>query len=76
LHTADEGRVNSLFVRANMNDPIVSKLAFLQNPQIIVHQDTMDKSLRNQAMKIGIKAISVEVGNPHTFQKRFINQYV
>eukprot|EP01080_Neovahlkampfia_damariscottae_P001083 gene1083-10602_t len=73
LHTASSGRINSLFVRANMNDQIVSKLAHLQNPQIIIHQKSVDKSLRNQAMKIGIKAISVEIGNPQIFQKRFIN---
>ena len=40
----------------------------------IIHQKAVDKSLRNQAMKIGIKSISVEIGNPQIFQKRFINQ--
>jgi predicted deacylase len=72
LHTASSGRVNSLFVRADMNDPISSRLAFLQNPQIVCHQPKQDKSVRGAAASIGIKSIAVEIGNPYIFQKRFI----
>lgn len=72
LHTASFGRINSLFVRADMNDPISSRLAYLQNPQIICHQPKQDKSLRGAAEKIGIKSIAVEIGNPYIFQNRFI----
>ena len=36
LHTASFGRVNSLYVRADMNDPVTARLAKLQNPQVRV----------------------------------------
>lgn len=37
LHTASFGRVNSFYVRANMTDPAMAKMARLVRPQIIVH---------------------------------------
>ncbi|KAI9355368.1 hypothetical protein DFJ73DRAFT_276552 [Zopfochytrium polystomum] len=72
LHTASRGRVNSLYVRANMLDPRTRKMASLQNPQIIVHNKSPDGSLRGAAMDAGIAAITVEIGDPSRFQKRFI----
>lgn len=72
LHTASKGRVNSLYVRANMLDDRTRKMAVLQNPQIIVHNTGPDGSLRSAAMAVGIPAITVEIGNPSIFQKRFV----
>lgn len=72
LHTASKGRVNSLYVRANMTDPDTRAMAQLQNPQIIVHNTSPDGSLRGAAMELGIPAITVEIGDPSRFQKRFI----
>jgi len=31
LHTASTGRINSYYVRADMNDPVVREMALLQN---------------------------------------------
>ena len=42
LHTASFGRVNSYYVRADMNDPVTSKLAQLQQPQMILHNSGQD----------------------------------
>ncbi|CAJ0645855.1 7968_t:CDS:2 [Entrophospora sp. SA101] len=72
LHTASKGRANSLYVRANMNDPRTRRMAKLQNPQIIVHNTSPDGSLRGAAMERGIPAITVEIGDPSKFQKRFV----
>ncbi|PVU98477.1 hypothetical protein BB559_001525 [Furculomyces boomerangus] len=72
LHTASRGRVNSLYVRANLLDPKTRKMALLQNPQIILHNTSPDGSLRGSAMNIGIPSITVEIGDPSTFQKRFV----
>lgn len=72
LHTASFGRVNSFYVRADMNDPMTRRMAFLQHPQIIVHNTGPDGSLRGAAAQLGINAITVEIGNPHTFQLRYI----
>ncbi|OAJ44927.1 hypothetical protein BDEG_28107 [Batrachochytrium dendrobatidis JEL423] len=72
LHTASFGRVNSYYVRSDMNDPVSAVLAKLQQPQVILHNSGQDGTLRSAASSRGIKAITVEIGNPQLFQ----NQYV
>ncbi|GAN10889.1 succinylglutamate desuccinylase/aspartoacylase subfamily protein, partial [Mucor ambiguus] len=42
LHTASFGRVNSYYVRADMNDPLGAKMAKLQQPQILLHNSGQD----------------------------------
>lgn len=72
LHTASSGRINSYYVRADMKHPVVRKLALLQNAQIIVHNPPSDGTLRGAADEMDIPAITLEVGNPNTFQKKMI----
>ncbi|KAJ3203514.1 hypothetical protein HDU67_010146 [Dinochytrium kinnereticum] len=72
LHTASFGRVNSYYVRSDLNDPVSATLAKLQQPQIILHNSGQDGTMRSAASARGIKAITVEIGNPQLFQ----NQYV
>ena len=68
LHTASRGRVNSLYVRADMSDVRTARLAYLQRPEIIVHNPPSDGTLRGAAASAGIPAITVEIGNPSSFQ--------
>jgi hypothetical protein len=42
LHTASFGRVNSYYVRADMNDEVTAQLARLQQPQVILHNSGQD----------------------------------
>ena len=72
LHTASFGRVNSYYIRADMDKPIVRQMALLQNAQIIVHNPPSDGTLRGAAEALGIHAITLEVGNPNTFQRGLI----
>ncbi|KAI9203897.1 uncharacterized protein BJ171DRAFT_582667 [Polychytrium aggregatum] len=72
LHTASFGRINSYYVRSDMNDPVSAIMAKLQQPQIILHNSGQDGTLRSAASSRGIKAITVEIGNPQLLQ----NQYV
>ncbi|MDX1666829.1 MAG: succinylglutamate desuccinylase/aspartoacylase family protein, partial [Saprospiraceae bacterium] len=72
LHTASFGRVNSYYIRADMEDPVVRRMALLQNAQIIVHNPPSDGTLRGAAAELGIHAITLEVGNPNTFQRGLI----
>jgi hypothetical protein len=72
LHTASTGRVNSLYVRADMTDAKCARMAYLQRPQIIVHNPASDRTLRGTAMDLGIPAITVEIGDPQRFQPSFI----
>ena len=72
LHTASFGRINSYYVRSDMNDPVAATLAKLQQPQIILHNSGQDGTLRSAAALLGIKAITVEIGNPQLFQNRYV----
>lgn len=72
LHTASFGRVNSYYIRADMDDKTTRRMALLQNAQIIVHNPPSDGTLRGAADELGIHAITLEVGNPNTFQKGHI----
>jgi predicted deacylase len=64
LHTASFGRVNSLYVRADMNDARCSRLAKLQSPQIVVHNSGPDGSLRGACAALGKPCVTVEIGDP------------
>jgi len=72
LHTASNGRINSYYIRADMSDEVVRKMALLQNAQIIVHNPPNDGTLRGTADELDIPAITLEVGNPNLFQKGMI----
>lgn len=72
LHTASFGRVNSLYVRADMSSPVVAEMARLISPQIIVHNAGTDGTLRAAADDLGIPSITVEVGDPQRFQRGLI----
>lgn len=76
LHTASRGRANCLYIRADMGLPETARMAYLQRPQIILHDPAKDKTLRGAAATLGIPAITVEVGNPSRFQKEYIRKSV
>lgn len=76
LHTASTGRINSYYIRADMDIPVVREMAFLQNADIIVHNPPSDGTLRGAADDLEIPAITLEVGNPSTFQKSLIRSGV
>ncbi|MGB3296809.1 MAG: succinylglutamate desuccinylase/aspartoacylase family protein [Phormidesmis sp.] len=72
LHTASFGNVNSLYVRTDMTNEITAKMAYLQRPQIILHNPASDRTLRGTAAELGIPSITVEIGDPQIFQPRRI----
>jgi uncharacterized protein len=72
LHTASFGRVNALYIRADMTHPVSSKIARVFSPQVIVHNTGADGTLRSAAADLGIHALTVEVGDPHRFQRGLI----
>lgn len=76
LHTASTGRINTFYVRADMDNPVVKQLALLQNPQIIVHNPPSDGTLRGAAAELGVSAVTLEVGNPGIYQRKLIRSGV
>ncbi len=74
LHTASFGRANSYYVRADMADARAARMARLQMPQIIVDNKSNDNTLRGYAEELGIHSITVELMDPHIFQKGVIRE--
>ena len=74
LHTASIGRVNSLYIRADMTDRDIASMAYRLRPEIIVHNPPADGTLRGSAQSMGIPALTVEVGNPQRFQRDYIRR--
>ncbi len=74
LHTASFGRVNCLYVRADMTDPTTARMARLQRPQIILHSRPADGTLRGAAAARGVAAVTVEIGNPHRVQRDHVRR--
>jgi len=73
LHTASFGRVNSLYIRADMSRPQTAEIARLLRPQIVVHNPGEDGTLRAAAEKLGIHAVTVEVGDPQRIQHKLVS---
>lgn len=76
LHTASAGKANSLYVRADLSDPDCKRLAYYQNPQIIVQKYDAEGTLRSWANSRNIPAITIEIGNPDSFQSKITDETV
>jgi uncharacterized protein len=76
LHTASEGRVNSLYVRVDLSYAEAYRLATLFNPEIILHNPGGDGTLRSAARRAEIPAITIEAGNPSVIQHRMVHDGV
>ena len=74
LHTASMGRVNSLYIRADMRSSSIAGLAYRMRPEIIVHNPPTDGTLRGAAQDVGIPALTVEIGNPQRFQRDYVRR--
>ncbi|MGM0578475.1 MAG: succinylglutamate desuccinylase/aspartoacylase family protein [Myxococcota bacterium] len=74
LHTASFGRVNSLYIRADMTHPTTARMAYLLRPQVILHDPPRDRTLRGAAMEMGVPAITIEIGNPQRFHGEYIKR--
>ncbi|MCB0322709.1 MAG: succinylglutamate desuccinylase/aspartoacylase family protein [Bdellovibrionales bacterium] len=72
IHTASEGRTNTLYVRADFESPLVRELALMVNPEIILHVRGGDGTLRSAARRRGIPAITLEAGNPSVLQGKMV----
>ena len=76
LHTASFGRVNSLYARVDMDDPVARRMAYLLRPEIILHNRASDRTLRGTATAARIPAVTIEIGDPQRFQPNFIRSTV
>ena len=74
LHTASFGRVNSHYLRADMSDAEVIALARKLHAQIILHDPPKETTLRGAASACGVRAVTVEIGDPQIFDDGMIDR--
>ncbi|MCB9554951.1 MAG: succinylglutamate desuccinylase/aspartoacylase family protein [Deltaproteobacteria bacterium] len=74
LHTASFGRVNSLYVRADMSNELTAMMARQIGAEIIVHNPGGDGTLRAAAAAAGVHAITVEVGDPQVIERPLVRK--
>lgn len=74
IHTASEGRTNTLYVRADLLSEETQALALTTNPQIVLHAKGGDGTLRNAARQRNIPSVTMEVGNPSVFQGEMVSE--
>lgn len=72
LHTASFGRVNTFYIRADLGNPTTARLARLIGAQILLHNPSKDGTLRGEAESRGIPAVTVEIGDPQSFDRELI----
>lgn len=68
LHTAGSRRINSLYVRADLDHAVVRRMATSLAPEIVVHVPASSATVRGAATASGIPAITVEIGDPQRIQ--------
>ncbi|MEZ4797570.1 MAG: succinylglutamate desuccinylase/aspartoacylase family protein [Flavobacteriaceae bacterium] len=85
MHTASFGRINSLYVRGELGDEKISKMALLQDADIVLNNKGVPsagdniaatRTMRAQAMLKGIPTITVEYGNPQVYQDDMVKRGV
>ena len=76
LHTASEGRVNSLYVRADMSQEVTAQMAYVLRPQIVLHDPPSDYTLRGTLAEQNKPAITVEIRDPQRFQTDSVNRSI
>jgi len=85
MHTASFGRLNSLYVRADLRNDTIAKMARLHPADILLNSKgipstgdaiPMLRTLRAEAMLAGIPTITIEYGNPQVYQNEMIDRGV
>lgn len=74
LHTASRGRINTLYSRVNLDNEAVRELIRFQRTPIVLHASGANKTLRKAAEDNGITAITIEIGNPNIYQKKYVRE--
>lgn len=74
LHTASRGRINTLYSRVNLDDEKVRELIRFQRTPIVLHASSASKTLRKAAEENGTTALTIEIGNPNIYQKKYVRE--
>lgn len=73
LHTASQGRENTLYLRADLAEPRVARMAGLMGAQIVLHNPPSPTTLRGAFASGGRPALTVEIGDPRRYQPELVD---
>ncbi|MFD1633147.1 succinylglutamate desuccinylase/aspartoacylase family protein [Haloplanus ruber] len=73
FHTSTRGRTNTLHVRADVDQPAVSRLAHAFGSSVIVDGAGSDGTLRGEATRTGVPTVTIEMGEAHRFERPLID---
>ncbi|WP_435332589.1 succinylglutamate desuccinylase/aspartoacylase family protein [Haloarchaeobius sp. TZWWS8] len=76
FHTSTRNRTTMYHVRADMNNPVVARLAHAFGANVILSGESEPGMLRTVATNDGIPTITVEMGKAHRFQPALIDRAV
>jgi hypothetical protein len=83
MHTASFGRINSLYVRADLREDSLRILASLQQPDLILNSlggpstgmvSSSLRTMRGEATLMGIPCVTIEYGDPQVFQEEMVER--
>ncbi|WP_053948031.1 succinylglutamate desuccinylase/aspartoacylase family protein [Halolamina sediminis] len=74
FHTSTRGRTNMLHVRADMGNEGTPRLARAFGSNVVIDSEGASGTLRREATAAGVPTITVEMGEAHRFQRRFIDR--
>jgi hypothetical protein len=72
LHTASEGRVNSFYIKADVDKQLEYELSEILSPQIIVNEKGPKGSFRHTFESFNVPSLTLELGDPNLFQLHHI----
>ncbi len=74
FHTSTRGRTNMLHVRGDLSDDTVDRISRAFASHVIIDSTGPGGTLRRAATDAGVPTITVEMGEAHRFQRRFIDR--
>lgn len=72
LHTASAGRINSFYLKANLENTVTSAIAMGLSPQIIVNENGPKGSFRYTYEKLNRPSVTLELGDPNIIQEHHV----
>ncbi len=76
FHTSTRNRTTMFHVRADLEDPVVERLARAFGSNVVLFGSGSRGTLRRAATEDGIPTITVEMGRAHRFQPRLIEEAI
>jgi hypothetical protein len=72
LHTASEGRINTFYIKSNIDEKPQYELSKILSPEVIVNEKGPKGSFRHTFENMSVPSLTLELGDPNLFQEHHI----